>query len=86
MQKCKHLYVEKAQTKFFRRLNYCKNAHKFFKSKKGNLRSYLRNILYKMINNQCSNNAELIKREIYWQHRLKTFFLIGLTERGLCWL
>ena len=31
---------------------------------------------------QCTTNVELSKREVYWQHRLKTFFPNGLNERG----
>ena len=30
---------------------------------------------------QCTTNAELRKREVYWQHRLKMFFPNGLNER-----
>ena len=30
---------------------------------------------------QCTTNAELRKREVYWQHRLKTFYPNGLNER-----
>ena len=30
---------------------------------------------------QCTTNAELRKREVYWQHRLKTFFPNGLNVR-----
>ena len=29
----------------------------------------------------CTTNAELKKRRIYWQHRLKTFFPNRLHER-----
>ena len=34
-----------------------------------------------MLIDQCTNNAELTKREVYWQHRLQTFFPNGLNER-----
>ena len=30
---------------------------------------------------QCTANAELRNREVYWQHRLKKFFPNGLNER-----
>ena len=30
---------------------------------------------------QCTTNAEFSKREVYWQHGLKTFFQNGLNER-----
>ena len=34
---------------------------------------------------QCLTNPELRKREVYWQHRLKTFFPNDLNERkGSC--
>ena len=29
---------------------------------------------------QCTTNAEVQKRELYWQHCLKTFFPNGLNE------
>ena len=35
---------------------------------------------FKLID-QCTTNAELRKRELCWQHRLKTFFSNDLNER-----
>ena len=34
-----------------------------------------------ILTDQCATNAELWKREVYWQHRLKTFYPNGLNER-----
>ena len=31
--------------------------------------------------NQCITNAELRKKQVFWQHCLKTFFTNGLNER-----
>ena len=33
------------------------------------------------LNDQCTANTELKKREIYWPHHLKMFFPNGLNER-----
>ena len=30
---------------------------------------------------QCETHAQLKKRETFWQHRLKTFYPIGLNEK-----
>ena len=30
---------------------------------------------------QCKTHAQLKERETFWQHRLKTFYLIGLNEK-----
>ena len=35
---------------------------------------------FKLIH-QCTTNAKLRKREVYWQHDLKTFLQNGLNER-----
>ena len=85
-KKCKNLYVGKAQTKFHMRLNNCKSAHKSFKTKKHRNRHYIQDDhegkgdwQFTLID-QCTTNAELRKREVYWQHRLKTFFPNGLND------
>ena len=91
-KKCKYPYAGKTQTKFRLRLNNCKNAHKCFKTSKRETQKlfhghYIQddhegkdNWQFTLID-QCTTNAELRKREIYWQHRLKTFFPNGLNER-----
>ena len=34
---------------------------------------------------QCKTHAQLKKIKIFWQHKLKTFYLIDLKEEYLCW-
>ena len=34
-----------------------------------------------MIFEQCETHEQFKERETFWQHRLKTFFPIGLNER-----
>ena len=74
------------------RLNNYKSADKSFKTKKRETQNlfhghYMQDdhegkddwqstLIY-----QCITNAELTKRKVYWQHRLKTFPLNGLNER-----
>ena len=76
-KKCKNLY---------------KSVHKSFKTKKQETqklfhRHSIQNDLEGkddwqfMLIDQCTTNAELRKREVYWQHHLKTFFSNGLNER-----
>ena len=80
------------------RLNNYKSAQKSFKTKKRE--TITRKLFYEhyiqdvnegkgdwqfTLIEQCTINAELRKREVYWQHRLKTFFPNGLNEReGSC--
>ena len=33
-----------------------------------------------MLIDQCNTNPELREKELYWQHRYKTFFPNGLNE------
>ena len=73
------------------RLNNYKSAHKSFKTKKRETqklfhRHYIQddhegkdNWQFTLID-QCSTNAELRKREVFWQHCLKTLFPNGLNE------
>ena len=91
-KKCKNPYVGKAQTKLRMRLNNYKSAHKSFKTKKRETQKLFHGH-YKQddhegkddwqftLIDQCTTNAELRKREVYWQHRLKTFYPNGLNER-----
>ena len=91
-KKCKNPYVGKAQTKFRMRLNNYKSAHKSFKTKKRETQKLFHGHYIQddhegkddwqfTLIDQCTTNAELRKRELYWQHRLKTFFQNGLNER-----
>ena len=80
-KKCKNPHVGKAETKFHMRLNNYKSAHKSLKIKKRELqklfhRHYIQDDhegkddwKFTLID-QCTANAELRKREVYWQHRL----------------
>ena len=91
-KQCKNPYVGKAQTKFRMRLNNYKSAHKSFKTQKRETqklfhRHYIQDDhegkdkwQFTLID-QCTTNAKLRKRELYWQHRFKTFFPNGLNER-----
>ena len=91
-KKCKNPYVGKAQTKFRMRLNNYKSANKSFKTKKRKTQKLFHGHYIQddhegkddwqfTLIDQCTTNAELRKREVYWQHRLKTFFPNGLNER-----
>ena len=74
------------------RLNYLKSTHKSFKIKKIGTQK-LSHKLYMQddhkgkdnwqftIISSSKTNAELRKREVYWQLRLKTLFPNGLNER-----
>ena len=74
------------------RLNNYKSAHKSFKTKKRETQKLSHGHYIQddhegkddwqfMLNDQCTTNADLRKKEVYWQHRLKTFFPNGLNER-----
>ena len=67
------------------RLSNYKSAHKYFKTKKQGTQKlfhmhYIQDVLEGKdywqftIIDQCTTNAELMKRDVYWQHRLQTFF------------
>ena len=73
------------------RLNNYKHAHKSFKAKKrGTPKLFHGHYIHDdhedkdswqfTTIDQCTTNAELRKREVYWQHHLKTFFPNGLNE------
>ena len=90
------MYVGKAETKFGMSLNNYKSADKSFKTKKQETqelfhRHYTQdneekdNLQFTLID-QCTNNAEFQKREVYWQHHLKRFFPNGLNEHKECCL
>ena len=74
------------------RLNNYKSVHKSFKSKKREIQKLFQGHYTQdyhegkddrqfTLIEQCTTNAELRKRELYWQHRLKMFFPNGLNER-----
>ena len=85
-------YVGKAKTKFRYRFNNYKSKHRAFR--KGN-RKVPQKLFhthycldghsgiedwYFLIFEQCKTHVQLKARETFWQHRLKTFYLIGLNE------
>ena len=90
-KKYKNPYVAKGQTKFCMRLNNYKSAHNSFKTKKREIQKlfhghYIQddhegkgNWQFTIID-QCTTNAELRKREVYWKHCLKMFFPDTLDE------
>ena len=91
-KKYKNPYVGKAQKKFRMRLNNYKSAHKSFKTKKRETQKLFHGHYIQddhegkddwqfTLIDQCTTNAKLMKREVYWEHRLKTFFPNGLNER-----
>ena len=74
------------------RLNNYKSVHKSFKSKNRETQKLFQGHYIQdyhegkddrqfTLIDQCTTNAELRKRQLYWQHRLKTFFPNGLNER-----
>ena len=74
--KCKNPCVGKAQAKFCMRLNNYQSAQKFFKTKKGGTQKLFhrhciqddhegKNDWQFTINDHCTTNAELRKREVY---------------------
>ena len=86
-------YVGKAKTKFRYRFNNYKSKHRAHG--KGN-RQVPRKLFHThycldghsgnedwdfVIFEQCKTHAQLKEREIFWQHRLKIFYPIGLNEK-----
>ena len=73
------------------RLSSYKSAHKSFKTKKQGTQKLFHGHIQDdhvgkddwqfMLSDQCTSNAELRKKEVYWLHRLITFFLNGLNAR-----
>ena len=91
-KKCRNPYVGKTQTKFRMRLNNYKSAHKSFKTKKGETQKLFHGHYIQgdhedkddwrfTLIDHFTTKAELRKRQVYWQHRLKTFFPNGFNER-----
>ena len=76
------------------RLNNYKNVHTSFKTKKRETQKLFHRHCIQddhegkddwqfAVIDQCTTKSELTKREIYCQHRLKTFFPNGLNEREI---
>ena len=90
-KKCKNLHIGKALSKFRMRLNNHKKVHKSFKTKKRGTQKLFHGHYIQddyegkdgwqfMIIDQCTANAEITKREVYWQHCQKMFLPNGLNE------
>ena len=85
-------YVGKAKTKFRYRFNNCKSKHRAFRKGNRKVPQKLFHTHYCLdghssiedwefvIFEQCKTHAQLKERETFWQHRLKTFYPIGLNE------
>ena len=86
-------YVGKAKTKFRYRFNNYKSKHRAFR--KGNQKVPQKRFHAHycldghsgiddcdfVIFERCETHEQLKEREIFWQHRLKTFYPIGLNEK-----
>ena len=87
-------YVGKAKTKLCYRFNNYKSKHKVFRKSNQKVpqeRFHNHYCLdgHSRINDwdfvifeQCETHEQLKERETFWQHRLKTFYPIGLNEKG----
>ena len=86
-------YVGKAKTKFRYRFNNYKSKHRAFRKGNRKVPQKLFHTHYCLdghsgiedwdfvIFEQCETHAQLKERETFWQHRLKTFYPIGLNEK-----
>ena len=86
-------YVGKAKTKFRLRFNNYKSKHRSFRKGKQNvpqkhyhspyIQDYHRGIddLEVTLFEKCETHKQLKEREKFWQHKLKTFYPLGLNEK-----
>ena len=86
-------YVGKAKTKFRHRFNNYKSKHKPFRKGNQKVPQQRFHTHYCLdghsgiddwdfvIFEQCETHEQLKERETFWQHRLKTFYPIGLNEK-----
>ena len=86
-------YVGKAKIKFRYRFNNDKSKHRAFRKGNRKVPQKLFHTHYCLdghsgiedwdfvIFEQCETHAQLKERETFWQHRLKTFYPIGLNEK-----
>ena len=86
-------YVRKVKTRFCYRFSNYKSKHRAFT--KGNQKAPLKRFhahycldrqsgIYDwdfVIFEQCETHEQLKEKETFWQHRLKTFYPIGLNEK-----
>ena len=85
-------YVGKAKTKFRLRFNY-KSKHRSFRKGKQNepqkcFHSHYIQDCHRGIDDwevtlfeKCETHKQLKERETFWQHKLKTFYPLGLNEK-----
>ena len=87
------LYIGKAKTKFRLRFHNFKSKHRSFRKGKQNVprkrfhSPYVQDC-HKLIDDwevtlfeMCETHRQLKKREAFWQDKLKTFYLFGLSEK-----
>ena len=86
-------YVGKAKTKFCYRFNNYESKHRAFRKGNWKVSQRLFHAHYCVdghsgiedwdfvIFEQCKTHAQLKERETFCQHRLKTFYSIGLSEK-----
>ena len=86
-------YVGKAKTKFRYRFNNYKSKHRAFRKGNRKIPQKLFHNHYCMdghlgiddwdftLFEQCETHKQLKERETFWQHRLKTFYPLGLNEK-----
>ena len=87
------LYVGKAKTKFCLRFNNCKSEHRSFRKRKQNVpkKRFLSHYIqycHRGIDDweitlfeKCETHKQLKERKTFWQHKLKTFYTLGLNEK-----
>ena len=87
------LYVGKANTKFCYRFKNYKNKHKASRKGKQKVPQKRFHVHYCLdghsgidnwnfvIFDQCETHEQLKERKTFWQHTLKTFYPIGLSEK-----
>ena len=86
-------YVGKAKTKFRLRFNNYKSKHRSFRKGKQNVpqkrfHSHYIQDCHRGIDDwevtlfeKCETHKQLKERETFWQHKLKTFYPLGLNEK-----
>ena len=87
-------YVGEAKNKFCYRFNNYRSKHRAFRKGKRKVPQKLFQTHYCrdgpssiedwdfVIFEQCETHVQLEKRETFWQHRLKSFYPIGLNEKN----
>ena len=86
-------YVGKAKTKFQHRFNRNKNNHRAFIKRNGKIPQKPFYDHYSLdghlgiddwdftLFEECETHKQLNERETFWQHRLETFYPLGLNEK-----